>query len=471
MPPTVHQPTFGTVIAGTVSTTELQSAYLRNQAWLNQVLIKGKKIPSITEQLIAQGHMREGGTTFLPVRYSIEKDRYINTITVDAAAAPAIGANQTLTVSLGTYNQNGESKAFATAIVRYPDGTTGRITARTAAANNDVLTIQPVSGPQLPAVLQGTQLILMSPAVGEANVPVPRYMTTDVWAYRHGMQHVSNSTKITDFKVEFDQNGKFTSKVGQMVSPFTGGMVDTWFSQELQNLFDSCMTQWDMTVVLGQTRGTTGVNTLAQGENIMGLIPAFQAGAQQFIAPVGNYTAGDIRLMVAAYNAAGYGSTMHRMMLGLNIYNKMNDYILSLGQQDTRQGTGNEYYNYAYKGIKGISGHDFEYALVNQFSDSRTGFQQQGFEDFGWIIPEATTADTITGEQVPLLQIYYMAPYKGIEGGVGSGMWKWTWQKGPSFVGPNEAVTTTDMANFMQVAQTGAFQTVFHQLDQFGIIQ
>ena len=68
------------------------------------------KPASINEMLIVQGHMRSGGTTNLPVRYHIEKDRYTNFIIVDAAAAPAIGANQTLTVALGTYNQNGESK-------------------------------------------------------------------------------------------------------------------------------------------------------------------------------------------------------------------------------------------------------------------------------------------------------------------------------------------------------------------------
>lgn len=464
-------PTFGTSIQGNVALTELQSLYLREQAWTDQVLLQGKKIPRITEQLIARGNLRSGGTTRLRVKYSIEKDRYINTITVNAAAAPAIGANQTLTVAAGTYNTLGQSKAFATAIIRYPNGATGKITSRTAAANNDVLTVAPDGQPQLPAVAQGTQLILMSPSVGEANIPVFRYMTTDVYAYRHGTQVIQDGMKITDFKIAFDQNGKFSVKTVDMPAPFTNGMVKTWYSEEVQSLFDSIYTQWDMTVVLGQQKGTTGPNPLSAGENILGLIPAFQAGAQQFIGPAGDYTIADIDLMVDAYNNAGYGSTMHDMMLGKNLERKMNNLLLSLGQQDTRQGQGNTYYEYAYRGLNGVSGHNFKYVLCQQFSDPRTGFLQQGFEDFGLIIPDATTADTLTGEQVPLLSIYTQDAWEGIEGGVGSGMWKTTWQKGPSFVAPGEAVTTTDMEDVLKMSLKGAFQTVFHQLDQFGIIQ
>ena len=71
----VQQPTFGSTLGGYVSSTELQSAYLRNQPWLNEVLLAKAKPASINEMLIVQGHMRSGGTTNLPVRYHIEKDR------------------------------------------------------------------------------------------------------------------------------------------------------------------------------------------------------------------------------------------------------------------------------------------------------------------------------------------------------------------------------------------------------------
>lgn len=468
----VQQPTFGSTLGGYVSSTELQSAYLRNQPWLNEVLLAKAKPASINEMLIVQGHMRSGGTTNLPVRYHIEKDRYTNFIIVDAAAAPAIGANQTLTVAAGTYNQNGESKAYVGAIVRYPDGSTGRITAQTAAANNNVMTIQPVSWPQLPAVAQNTQLILLAPAVGENYTPITDYLHTDVWAYRHGMQHINWSTILTDFKAAFDQNGKFTAQVKSLPSPFTGGMVDTWYSYELDQWFQSKMEQWNSTIVLGQQTGTTGPLTLDEAETINGIFPFLQSGANQFVTPAGNYTVADLEVIAQGFIQAGYGSVKHNMWCGRQIEIKLNNLMLSLGQQNNRQGeTYKDYYDMAYTGLKGLGGHDFSYTRVDAFSDPQTGLPGAGFEYVACIIPEATVADTITGAQVPLLSIYTQDAYKNMEGAVGSGMFKWTSRKGPDFVGPNETVTSQNGANHLQLIITGAYQTVFCQPDQFGLIQ
>lgn len=465
-------PTWGTAVQGLVSSTELRSEWTKNQLWTGQALVKGKAIPTITADMIAMGNMRSGGTN-MRIRYSIETDRLENTIQVNAQAAPAVGANQTLTIAPGTYNNLGESKTYVGAHVIYPGNYTGRIISATKASGNDVFVVQPEGSPSLPAVSQGQYLQLASPSVGEANVPVTRYYHTDVYAYRHGYQVIQHATKLTDFKVAFDQNGKIKvlSPTQMLPSLLAGGEVMTWFSRELEGFSQSIDDQFDTTLVRGRPRATSGASSLSTGENVMGIYPSLQSGALQFVTPSGNYTEADINLMVSGFNAAGYGATRHRMQLGLNVYNKMNNYLLSLGQQDNRQGVGNEYYNFSYKGLKGVGGHEFDYTYMPQFSDSRTGYQQQGFEDIGFIIPDATTADTITGETVPLLSMYWEDAWEGMTNGIGSGMWKWTYQAGPSFVPNGGTVTTPNMEDTLIMSKKACIQTVFHQMQQFGLIE
>lgn len=467
-----NAPTFGTSIGGAVSLTELQSEYLFKRAWTNQVLLSGDAIPDIMSDLMQAGNLVEGGTN-LRVMYSIERDRRINGFPVNAVVAPAINATQTVVVAANGYAVNtGMSNAFKGAIVRYPNSATGRITNRTAGVTNDVLTIEPVGQPQLPALAQGDYLMLMSEAVGEANIPETSYISTDVWAARHGMQTIDAAWTATDFKFAFDQNGALdASMVSAVPSLLTGGNVDTWFSIEFDEWCKSQEAKRNATLLFGQTIGTGGPNTLADGENILGFIPALQAGGQQFIAPSGAYTTPDIRRMVRAFNADGVRGKKHRMWLGNNLADKMDDYLLSLTGQDTRQGTGNDTYNFGYKKITSISGHDFEYTRLDALSDPRTIMPQHGMEDIGIVIPDAMTADTLDGKKVPLMQLLRMNAWKGIAGGLGGGAVKFGFTAGISNTMPGQPVTSAAMADRLTIQRKESFMTVYHQLYRFALIQ
>lgn len=464
---TTAAPTYGTLLGGAVSSTEVQSQYLRNPAWMDEVLLKTKQAPSFQQLLNMLGLMQSGGTNLVNW-FHLEKDVYVNKFGVNSAAQPAIGANQTLTVAQGWYNAHGNSIVYVGMILCYPDGTTGRITTVTRAANNDQIVVAPLSAPnQLPAVAQGTILIPMAPSVGEANTASTDFLVTDVMAYDHTTQVIDWATDVTDFYVAYDQNGRLTVDAQDLPAPWTNGMVKTWNSLQLTDWYKSKMAQWQATLLLNRRSGTGGPTSLADPRYLDGVVPFIDAGGNNFITPTGNLTLPDFELMAQAFEKAAHGATKHRILCGRSYWNKVNNLMLSLPGQDMRQGTGNTAYNLAFKNLNGVGGHDFEYAIVEEFTNPLTGLVDHGYADVAMFVPERSMADTITGKQVPLMRMVYQEAWAGMSGGVGSGMWKWTMRKGPAFVAPGES-TTLDR-NALEMRLTAIYGTDLRLPSYFAI--
>lgn len=438
---TTATPTYGTLLGGAVSIVETQSQYLRNPAWMDEVLLKTNQAPSLQQLLLLCGLMESGGTNLVNW-FHLEKDVYVNKFGVNSAAQPAIGATQTLTVAQGWYNAQGNSIPFVGMYVCYPDGTTGRITTVTRAANNDQIVVTPVSAPgQLPAVAQGTILIPLATSVGEAHVPVTDFLVTDVMAYDHTTQVIDWATDVTDFLVAYDQNGRLSANVTELPAPWVNGTVKTWNSLMLSDWYKSKMAQYNSSLLLNKRDGTGSATTLASRRNMDGIIPFIDAGGNNFITPTGNLTIADFELMAQAFEKAAHGATNHRMFCGRSYWNKVNNLLLSLPGQDTRQGQGNTAYSLAFTDLNGLGGHNFEFTIVEEFTNPLAGLVDHGYADVCLFIPKASRADTITGRQVPLMRLVYQEAWGGMSGGVGSGMWKWGMRKGISFIASGETKT------------------------------
>ena len=68
-----YLPTYGTTISGLASQVEVESDFLRNQIWRDQVLLKNDKPLDLMMQLEVMGKVRTVGTN-IPTWLHIEKD-------------------------------------------------------------------------------------------------------------------------------------------------------------------------------------------------------------------------------------------------------------------------------------------------------------------------------------------------------------------------------------------------------------
>lgn len=463
---TLAAQSYGTTVGGAVSVTELQTGYLRNQPWIDEVLRRTNEAPTFYEQLVLAGMVESGGTN-LPTWYHLEQDVYVNKFGVNSAAQPAIGATQTLTVAPGYYNGQGQSIVALGMQVCYPDGSIGTITTVTRAANNDQIVVTPHSNIQLPAVAQGDILIPMANSVGEANTPTKDFLVTDVNAYDHSTQVIEWATEVTDFFCDFDQNGKLSANVQELPAPWENGTVKTWNSYMLSKWYKSKMIQWNTTLLLGTRQNNGSGVTLADPRYLDGIIPFFDSGANQFITPTGNFAYADLEIMAQAFEAAAHGAKNHQIFAGRQYWTKLNNYVISLPGQDMRQGTMNTGYDFGFKKITNIGGHNFEYSIVDDFTNPLTGLVNHGYANVALMIPKQTTTDTITGKQVKLMRMVYQEAYAGMTGGIGSGMWKWGALKGMNFRVDPEPITNT--RNALEIRLHGTYGTDLRLPNFFGI--
>lgn len=438
---TVAAPTYGTLLAGAVSSVEVQSQYLHNQTWNDEVLKQTDEAPTFMQQLVALGMVENGGT-MLPTWHHLETDTYANGFTVDAAVAPAINTGYTLTIAAGNYNAQGESIALEGNHVVFPNGTEGIITAVTRVANAWTIDVDPHSHPQLPATAQGDALIMLANSVGEANTPDISYLKKDVYAYDHSTQVINYKTDVTDFLMAYNENTKLSANVVDLPAPWINGTVKSWVSYELTEWFKARMMEIAATKFLGHRSGVGGALSLANPRYADGIIPFLDAGGIQAITP-GTMTANWLELLAQGFIDAKHGAVDHRMLVGRGFWTKMVTYLLSLPGQDMRQGVSNKVYDMAITGLNGLAGHNFSMNLVDAFDNPLTFLPAHGYSDVAIVVPNATDAyaDTLTGKRVKLIRLVYQEAFNSMGGNLGSGMIKWALRTGITFTPPGQQPT------------------------------
>lgn len=440
-----YLPTYGTSIAGVASQVEVQSDYIRNQAWRDEVLFKNNAPMDLMTQLEAMGKVRTVGTNIVNW-FHIEKDRYSNKFSVDAEPAPAIGAGYTLTISAGgqNYNSQGDAIALEGNLIRFPDSSIGIIDAVTTAPNNWTIDVVPHSPTQLPAVNQGDVLTMLGNSKGEAAAADSSYLVTDVYAYDHTTQVFGYKTTITDFRMAYDGNNKFTigSSMIDVPNPFTGGSTKSWVSYELSDWYRARKMEISNTYIFNRRSAMGGVVALSDPRYSDGIIPFIEDGGINLITPATMTTAW-FKAVAQAFLEVRHGQTAHDMLVGQGFWDITTDYLLSLPGQDFRQGTLNSMYDYQIKGINGVSNQNFSMKLCPAFDDAGSALPYQGFSTTALFLPqgEAAEADTLSGQRVPLMSMVYQDAFDGMTGDLGNGREKWVTRKGISFCAPNESAT------------------------------
>jgi hypothetical protein len=438
-----YLPTYGTTISGLASQVEVESDFLRNQIWRDQVLLKNDKPLDLMMQLEVMGKVRTVGTN-IPTWLHIEKDVYSNRFTVDAEPAPAIGVGYTLTISAGgqNYNSQGQAIALEGNYVRFPDGSIGKIDVVTIVGpNNWTLDILPHNPTQLPAVAQGDMLTMLGNSVGEAAVADSSFLVTDVYAYDHSTQAFAYKWKISDFRMAYDSNGKFTiaSPTIDVPNPFTNGTTKSWVSYELSEWKRARMMEISNTKLFNRRSALGGVVALSDPRFSDGLIPFIEDGGLNFVTPA-TMTFPWLEAAAQAFIEARHGAVSHEMLVGRGFWSIMNTFLLSLPGQDNRQGVGNTSYNNGITAINGLAGHDFSMRMCPAFDDAGSALPWQGFSDTALFLPRGTDdmADTLSGERAPLISLVYQDAYAGMNGNLGNGREKWVTRKGRDFCEPGE---------------------------------
>ena len=441
-----YLPTYGTVVGGLASQVEVESDFLREQAWRDQVLLKNDKPLDLLMQLEIMGMVKTVGTN-IPTWFHIEKDVYSNRFTVDAAPAPAIGAGYTLTISAGgqNYNSAGEAIALEGNLVMFPDGSLGIIdTVTVVAPNNWTLDIVPHNPTQLPAVAQGDMLTMLMNSKGEAASADPSYLLTDVYAYDHSTQASSYKWTATDFRMAYDGNGKFTIGSGtiDVPNPFTNGTTKSWVSYNLSEWKRARMMELSNTRLFGRRSAMGGALNLSDPRYSDGLIPFIEDGGINLITPA-TMTRPWLEAVAQAFIEARHGSVSHDFLVGRGFWNIMNTYLESLPGMDMQQGVGTSVYKNQVTGITGIAGHDFTMRLCPAFDDAGSALPYQGYSNVALILAKGkdAEADTLSGEKAPLISIVYQDAYAGMSGNLGNGREKWVTRKGRDFCAPGESAT------------------------------
>ncbi len=467
-----YLPTYGTVIGGLASQVEVQSDYLRNQIWRDQVLLKNDKPLDLMMQLEIMGKVRTVGTN-IPTWAHIEKDVYSNRFTVDAHAAPAIGVGYTLTISPGAqnYNSHGQAIALEGNYVRFPDGSIALIDNVTIVGpNNWTLDILPHNPTQLPAVAQGDMLTMLGNSLGEAATADSSYLLTDVYAYDHSTQVHAYKTTISDFRMVYDGNGKFTvgSASVDVPNPFTNGTTKSWVSYELSEWKRARNMEISNTKLFNRRSAMGGAVALSDPRFSDGLIPFIEDGGLNFITPA-TMTLGWLEIANQAFIEARHGSVSHDMLVGRGFWNIMNAFLLSLPGQDMRRGTLNTVYQYQVQDINGLAGHDYSMKICPAFDDAGSALPYQGFSTTALFLPKGTDdmADTLSGERAPLISMVYQDAYAGMSGNLGNGREKWVTRKGRDFCAEGEQATL--QANELQLEFGITMGMDLRQPDRFAI--
>jgi hypothetical protein len=461
---------FQTAVRGTASLVELRSQFLLEKLWLDQVLLDSKKVPSFMELMALLGKIRRGGATNKPILQTLETSRNYPYVTVDAQAQPAIGANIILTVAAGNYGPDGISKVQEQTLWVFPDGTVGKLAVGdlTRVPNADTIELSLHLGTRFPAVVQGTTLLPMSWSFAELEAPTASYVTSDVRAYDHRTQLFRGKTEVTHQQLAFDQNGGITSRsVRELMTPWASGATKCWTTKEVGDWYDMEMVKMNLTMLMGVQPTNPGAMSLANARYTDGLLPAIKGAGMNFITPL-SLSMADFRFFAHAFTDASFGDTQHDMMCGLNYWNLIQDFLITLPGQTTRQGVGNRGYTPDYDSLSNINaGHNFSFTMVEDFSSSQNGLKGLGYEDACVFLPSGTTADTLTGEQVPLLELVYQAPFSNMDGGIGDGMIKWATRRGITFAdAQNPRVLTDDL---LEMEYTCTMGHVLRQLQRYAI--
>ncbi len=86
-----------------------------------------------------------------------------NFIQVKASRASAVGFSQSLVIAEMSYKADGTSDACIGAIIRYPNGQSGKIVSQTGKPFCETIVVEPIGDTSLPSVMNGEKMPITMP--------------------------------------------------------------------------------------------------------------------------------------------------------------------------------------------------------------------------------------------------------------------------------------------------------------------